>query len=186
MGNYPERGRARFSPKTGPTELVAPKSAFQPDSSGGYGVPSVTGDRHDQVANEAPEWFRLVVSAICESESSQRLVARQIGAAGKYRFWTVPAGISSAKELFAAADAMCAAHKDACAAYVAKARADENAANLAFRLSRIALLHERVARRTDDVIVIEERQETGTLVIMDGDNRTWELSTFYPDKEVIL
>ena len=95
MGNYDDRAPARFVPASEPARLVRPALAFQPDSSGGYGVPSVTGSRHDQVAKEAPTWFGSAISALAEQKADVSVLARKVGSAGKYNFWAPPVGATS-------------------------------------------------------------------------------------------
>ena len=92
MGNY-EHSKSSFIPKDGETELVWPKSAFKADSFGGYGIPSVTGDKHDVVSKDAPPFFTAVITACHKGEIP--VSARCIGSAGSYRFWTTPKGVKT-------------------------------------------------------------------------------------------
>jgi len=81
--------------------LVQPGLAFRPDSSGGYGELSPTGQRHDVLAREAPPWLAAVIEAA--AEASRPLLLRRLGRAGKYRFWSTDA--RSASELLSASTA---------------------------------------------------------------------------------
>ncbi|OLP04626.1 hypothetical protein BLL52_4292 [Rhodoferax antarcticus ANT.BR] len=94
MGNY-ESGKSRFVPCADGARLVTPALAFVPDSAGGCGMPSVTGDRHDQVAKEAPAWFKTSVQTLASMSAGQIILARITGTAGKYRFWSSPVGVQS-------------------------------------------------------------------------------------------
>jgi hypothetical protein len=98
MGNYSERGKPAFRPGTDPARLVAPADAFAPDSGGGGGVTSVTGDRHDVVAQNAPRWFAATIAALAADKGGTRVAARCIGRAGKYRFWDLPEGVTTATQ----------------------------------------------------------------------------------------
>ena len=73
----------------GPVQLVRPLVVFQPDAHGGEYIFSVTGEPYDVVADEAPKWFHALVNylAMCGEVD---IAARQIGKAGKYRFWAPP------------------------------------------------------------------------------------------------
>jgi len=106
-GNHERRAtRAKFKPSSETATLVQPGIAFVPDSFGGYGAPSVTGDRHDQVSNKAPAWLGDLVAAIAhrfdgmsdwDRASRSGLWLKKEGSAGKYRFWGLPfAGASEA------------------------------------------------------------------------------------------
>ena len=95
MGNYSERGASRFQLVSQPARLVCPADAFQPDSGGGGGVTSVTGDRHDVVSNTSPDWFREVVVSLSAAKGSTMVAAECVGKSGKYRFWDLPKGVKT-------------------------------------------------------------------------------------------
>ena len=98
FGNYSDRAPARFVPAAEQARLVTPSRAFQPDSGGGHGIPSVSGDRHDQVAKEAPAWFRASVEALAMAEAGVAVLAQKIGGAGNYRFWSAPSECQSQQQ----------------------------------------------------------------------------------------
>ena len=98
MGNYSERGKPAFRPGADPARLVTPADAFRPDSGGGGDVTSVTGDRHDVVAQNAPVWFAQTIAALSAAKAGTRVAARCIGSAGKYRFWALPEGVTTASQ----------------------------------------------------------------------------------------
>lgn len=124
MGNYTERSKpAAFRPLDEPARLVTPENGFAPSSTGGHGAPSVTGDRHDQPAREAPAWFAATIEALCAAGGGVEVAARCIGSAGKYRFWSVPAGVRTPAEWEAATRQIQSARVDAKAAR----RAEESA-----------------------------------------------------------
>jgi hypothetical protein len=125
-GNY-EGGRASFVPCNEPARLVVPCLAFVPDSYGGGGMPSVTGNRHDQVAKEAPAWFKASIEALALKDSGQNVLARMVGSAGKYRFWSVPEAVRSLDEWEAATAKYLAACMDLHAAKAAE-KAEKDAA----------------------------------------------------------
>lgn len=85
MGNYENRANARFIAESYSPQVVWPALAFQPDASGGYGVDSVTGDRHDVLARDNPSWAKAILAAAIEAKMPLR--AKRIGHAGKYAFW---------------------------------------------------------------------------------------------------
>jgi len=100
MGCYERRDeKAKFIPSDDrATKVVWPKNAFMPDIYGGHGIPSVTGERHDQVAREAAGWFKQLVEELSEGSGEIPIAAVKIGSAGKYKFWREPNGVRSAAE----------------------------------------------------------------------------------------
>ena len=114
--------RAQFVPsRDRTTQVVRPKNAFAPDIYGGYGVASVTGDRHDQVACEAAGWFGELVEQLSEAGKGVPIAAVHVGSAGKYRFWRQPRECGSPKECLELGARM-AAEAEAAKAAVADAR----------------------------------------------------------------
>jgi hypothetical protein len=105
MGNYTaSERRSRFTPSHEPSRLVSPSLAHSPDSYGGFGAPSVTGSRHDQVAESAAEWFRQGIEALAKGAlglmpRKNWVYAQKKGSAGKYSFWAEPDGVNSWEQL---------------------------------------------------------------------------------------
>lgn len=146
MGTYSERTTpARFVPAVEPARLVTPALAFQPDSSGGSGVPSVTGDRHDQVAKKAPAWFRASIDALAGQKAGVSVLARKVGSAGKYRFWSTPLGVTTLAQWEAATGAM-VAERDG-------ARADALAARIAVATARAEARHNAEAAKLGGLVI---------------------------------
>ena len=90
-GNHQDRERpAKFRPADDQDpKVVYPATAFQPDAAGGYGVPSLTGDRHDVLARDNPPWAAQVLESVIAAGKPLRAI--KIGSAGKYRFWRLAA-----------------------------------------------------------------------------------------------
>ena len=126
MGNYGDRAPARFIPASEPARLVTPGMGFQPDSAGGYGVVSVTGDRHDQVSKDAPAWFGAAINALANAGAGVAVLARKVGSSGKYNFWSIPAGVTTVAQ-WEAATAVLVAEADA---RRASAKADKVSASI--------------------------------------------------------
>ena len=140
-----DRVASPFRPETSPCRLVQPEDAFQPSSGGGYGVASMTGNRHDVVAKSAPEWFRILVVALSAAKGSTKIAARCIGSAGKYRFWDLPAGVTTAAQLEAMTAPM--------VAEVAARHAAEEVNKLTQAVSSLRARHEAAAASVNGIVI---------------------------------